>query len=205
MFTGIIATLGRIESLAKRSGGGARLGVQGRFADRPLVLGESIAVDGVCLTVARMAARGFEADLAGETLARTTAGSWRKGRRVNLERALAVGDRFGGHMVQGHVDGRGRVIQLVKGRGQTTMRVQNPRELGPLIAEKGSIAIDGISLTVTRLGPDWFEVALIPHTLEETNLSDRKVRDPVNLEVDLIARYLARLLEPQKSGPARRT
>jgi riboflavin synthase len=197
MFTGLITSVGRVESLVKR-GGGARLVVHEAFADETLTPGESIAVDGVCLTVVRAVTSGFEADLAGETLARTTAGGWKRGRLVNLERALAVGERFGGHIVQGHVDGRGRIAKMTKGRGQTTLRVEHPRELARLIAFKGSIAVDGISLTVAKLGSGWFEAALIPHTMAHTTLRERQTGDAVNLEIDLVARYLARQLEPMR-------
>ena len=132
MFTGNIQTVGMVRIL-KRSRGSLRLAVQARITGAPLALGESIAVDGICLTVARRTARGFEADLGAETLSRTTAGSWRGGRRVNLERAMGAGDRFGGHLVQGHVDGVGRVLALTPARGQTTLRVLYPAALGPLV------------------------------------------------------------------------
>jgi riboflavin synthase len=176
--------------------------VRAAFAEGPPSLGESIAVDGACLTVARLAPGGFEADLSAETLDRTTAGTWRRGRKVNLERALGAGDRFGGHLVQGHVDGVGKILSFKEGAGQWTLRVEAPASLRPLIAEKGSIAVDGVSLTVSALGRSWFEAAIIPHTLRETNLARRRAGDPVNLEADLLARYLARLLEAR--GPAGR-
>ena len=193
MFTGLIQTVGSVVALRRRAGS-ARLVLRAPFEDGALELGESIAVDGACLTVAKCVPRGFEADLSSETLARTTAGTWRPGRRINLERALTPGSRLGGHFVQGHVDGCGRVAMLSAGRGQTTIRVQIPDPLLPLVAEKGSIALDGVSLTVSALGEDWFESALIPHTLEDTNLSERNPGDLVNIEVDLLARHIARLL-----------
>ena len=194
MFTGLIQSVGRVEGIRRR-GGGARLVVRAPFSDGPLSLGESVAVDGVCLTVTKKTPRGFEADLGTETLERTTAGGWRTGRRVNLERALTPHSRLGGHFVQGHVDGRGKVLALRAAQAQWTMRVETPDPLAPLVAEKGSIAVDGVSLTVSALGKGWFEVALIPHTLGATNLKDRRAGDPVNLEVDLLARHVARLLE----------
>ena len=203
MFTGIIQTVGRVRTL-ERGGGSLRLAVEARITGTPLAPGESIAVDGICLTVARRTARGFEADLGAETLSRTTAGSWKGGRRVNLERAMAAGDRFGGHLVQGHVDDVGRVLALTRARGQTTLRVLYPARIGPLVADKGSITIDGVSLTVCRLTETWFEVALIPHTLAATNLAERKPQEAVNLEVDLIARHLARLLEAREGDPGPR-
>ena len=203
MFTGLIQSVGRVDGIRRR-GGGARLVVRAPFSDGPLALGESVAVDGVCLTVTKKTPRGFEADLGAETLDRTTAGLWRTGRRVNLERALTPHGRLGGHFVQGHVDGRGKVLALGGTRAQWTMRVEIPDPLAPLVAEKGSIAVDGVSLTVSALGKGWFEVALIPHTLGATNLKDRRAGDPVNLEVDLLARHVARLLETAWS-PAGRT
>ena len=201
MFTGLIQAVGKVTAL-RRGGRGARLALQAPLPGGPLEDGESIAVDGACLTVARRVRGGFEADLSEETLVRTTAGSWRPGRRVNLERSLTPSTRMGGHFVQGHIDGRGKVRSLVAGSGQATLRVETPAALRHLIAEKGSVAVDGISLTVSARGRGWFEAALIPHTLAATNLSDRKPGDSVNLEVDLIARYLESLLEAR--GPARR-
>jgi len=193
MFTGLVQALGTVTSLRRR-GRGARLGLGARLPGGPLEVGESIAVDGTCLTVAERIRGGFEADLSEETLMRTIAGSWRRGRRVNLERALTPQARLGGHFVQGHVDGRGRVRSLVQGSGQVTLRIDTPGPLRHLIVEKGSIAVDGVSLTVSALGTAWFEAALVPHTLKATTLRDRRAGDAVNLEVDLIARYLEGLL-----------
>lgn len=193
MFTGLVQAIGQVTSLRRR-GKGARLALRAPLPGGPLEDGESIAVDGACLTVTRRARGGFEADLSEETLARTTAGSWLRGRRVNLERSLTPQSRMGGHFVQGHVDGRGRVRSLVQGSGQATLRVDTPAALRHLIVEKGSIAVDGVSLTVSARGADWFEAALVPHTLKATNLRDRRPGDAVNLEVDLIARYLEGLL-----------
>ena len=194
MFTGIIQKVGEIEAMT-RKGGGGRVSVRAPFEGPRLGSGESVSVDGACLTVAASSAGRFEADLSGETLARTTAGSWRKGRRVNLERSLAAGERLGGHLVMGHVDGTGRVLAMRQGAGQVTLRVRLPAALRSLVAEKGSVAIDGVSLTVSALGATWLEVALVPYTLEGTNLSDRRTGDTVNLEGDVIARYVARILE----------
>lgn len=193
MFTGLIQSVGKVAFLTGTAKA-ARLRIRAEFRDGPLAPGESVAVDGACLTVTAFERDGFEADVSAETLARTTIGSWRSGRRVNLERALTPSSRLGGHLVQGHVDGRGRVIRVTRGRHQTTLRVVAPAPLRPLIAEKGSIAVDGVSLTVSALVEDGFEVALIPHTLAETNLADRRPRDEVNLEADIVARHVARLL-----------
>lgn len=204
MFTGLVQTVGRIAAV-RAKGRSARLTVESEFEEE-LVLGESVAVDGACLTVARTVDSGFEADLSPETLRRTTAGTWKRGRRVNLERSLRPTDRLGGHLVQGHVDARGRVVLTKRGRGQTTLRVEFPQTLSGLIAEKGSIAVDGVSLTVSALAEGWFETALIPHTLNATTLGERRAGDGVNLEADLIARYLARILEetaPRCPKPSR--
>src|SRR5262245_4625136 len=171
VFTGLVQAIGEVTSL-RRSGKGARVSLRAPLPGGPLEDGESVAVDGACLTVTRRSRGGFEADLSGETLARTTAGSWRPGRRVNLERSLTPQSRLGGHFVQGHVDGRGRVLSLVRGGGQVTLRVEPPRALRHLIVEKGSIAVDGVSLTVSALGGGWFESALVPYTLSATNLED---------------------------------
>lgn len=193
MFTGLVQAVGEVSAL-RRLGKCVRLAVRAPLPEGPLADGESVAVDGTCLTVAKRVRGGFEADLSEETLARTTAGAWRPGRRVNLERALTPSTRMGGHFVQGHVDGNARVLSLAKGRGQVTLRVETPASLRHLIVEKGSIAVDGVSLTVSALGRAWFEAALVPHTMKATTLSDRRVGDPVNLEVDVIARYLEGLL-----------
>jgi riboflavin synthase len=193
VFTGLVQAIGEVVSLRRR-GEGARLALRAPLPGGPLEDGESVAVDGACLTVTGKVRGGFEADLSQETLARTTAGSWRTKRRVNLERSLTPQTRMGGHFVQGHVDGRGRVHSMIRGSGQVTLRVETPAPLRHLIVEKGSIAVDGVSLTVSALGRTWFEAALVPHTLKATNLSDRRPGDAVNLEVDLIARYLEGLL-----------
>jgi len=198
VFTGLVQAVGEVSALRRR-GRGARLALRAPLPGGPLELGESVAVDGTCLTVTARVRGGFEADLSEETLARTTAGSWRKGRRVNLERALTPSTRMGGHFVQGHVDGRGRIRSLSPRSGQTTLRVEAPAALRHLIVEKGSIAVDGVSLTVSSLGTAWFEAALVPHTLTATTLSDRRPGDLVNLEVDLIARYLEGLLGKRRS------
>ena len=192
MFTGLIQAVGKVASFGKR-GKGARIQIRAAFADGSVSLGESVAVDGACLTVVRLVPGGFEADLSVETLRRTATCAWRPGRRVNLERALTPASRLGGHLVQGHVDAAGRVLAVSRGRGQRTLRVEIPGAIRPLVAEKGSIAVDGVSLTVSTLGRDWFDAALIPLTLAATNLSDRKRGDLVNLEADLIARHVARL------------
>lgn len=158
-------------------------------------IGDSISINGVDLTVIEMSADSFSADASLETLGRSTLGELRSGSRVNLERALAVGERLGGHMVQGHVDGTGELLSTTPEGNAYRMRFGFPAGLGRYIAMKGSITVDGISLTVAGLGEDWFEVAIIPHTWRETSLSDLKFGDRVNLEVDVLAKYVERLLE----------
>jgi riboflavin synthase len=189
VFTGLIAVLGRVERVAPGAGV-TRLAIRCALGGEPLVLGESIAVDGACLTVARRSAHGFEADVVRETLARTTLGSLAPGAMVHLERALALGDRLGGHLVQGHVDAVARVASLRRRGGDVRLTVETPKSLGGLVALKGSIALQGVSLTVAAVAPRSFEVALIPETLERTKLGAVRAGDTLNVEVDLFARYL---------------
>jgi riboflavin synthase len=195
MFTGIVEELGTIHRLA-RIPNGARLEISAQTVLADAKCGDSIAVNGVCLTVVDKGADWFAADLSAETLKRTSLQQARSGARVNLERALAATARLGGHIVQGHVDGTGRFVAArVAGEG-FVVRVEFPPELGRYIVEKGSIAVDGISLTVAALGADWFEIAVIPHTWKVTNLSTLAGGALVNLEVDIIAKYVERLLQP---------
>jgi riboflavin synthase len=156
--------------------------------------GESIAVDGTCLTVVDHARAGFSVEVAGETLARTNMGSLTRGQRVNLERAIALGDRLGGHMVLGHVDGTGKVTATRAEGGGRWMEIEAPASVVPFLLEKGSIAVDGVSLTVNGVARDRFHVLLIPETLARTHLGDRGVGAAVNLEADIIGKYVARLL-----------
>ena len=204
MFTGIIETLGHIAALERR-GGDLRLTIAcanstGIWAD-PLRLGESIAVSGVCLTVVAFDMEGFSADVSTETLARTTLGGKNIGDAVNLERALLPTTRLGGHLVAGHIDGVGEVLAIADDARAQRWRFRAPVELMRFIAEKGSIAIDGTSLTVNAVGPDWFEVALIPHTIAHTTFASTGQGAPVNLEVDLIARYVERLMAASARTP----
>ena len=192
MFTGLIEGRGTIERLAgDRSG--MRLRVGAAFLEAT-VRGESIAVDGVCLTATECGPGWFEAVLTEETLSRTTLGRRAAGEQVNLEQALRLGDRLGGHLVQGHVDGVGNVVETQRERTGARIRIVFPTGLSPLIVEKGSIAVDGISLTVAARDAAWFEAALIPETLAVTTLSLRSPGDPVNLEVDIIGRYVLEAL-----------
>jgi len=195
MFTGLISDMGAVERLVPRQGG-ARLTLRPRAMDvDALVLGESVACSGVCLTVVERGGGLVSFDAVPETLSRTTVGGWRPGSIVNLERALALGDRLGGHLVQGHVDAVGEVLtRVAEGQG-ARLAISLPAAIAPLVAEKGSIAVDGISLTVAAAGRDRFEVALIPETLARTTLGEARSGTKVNLEVDVVARHVARLRE----------
>ncbi|HSD21728.1 MAG TPA: riboflavin synthase [Anaeromyxobacter sp.] len=195
MFTGLVADLGVVESVVPRQGG-ARLTVRPHALPVDgLVLGESIACSGACLTVVERGGGRVSFDAVPETLARTTVGAWRPGTKVNLERALAVGERLGGHLVQGHVDAVGEILQRrPEGQG-ARLTVSLPAAIAPLVAEKGSIAVDGVSLTVAAVARDRFEIALIPETLARTTLGEAGPGTKVNLEADVIARHVARLRE----------
>jgi riboflavin synthase len=193
LFTGIIEEVGEIAEIVLRGGEG-RLKVSCRRVWEDLREGDSVSVDGVCLTAVDVWREGFSADVSSESLQRTTLGGLRRGSKVNLERALAVGGRLGGHIVQGHVDGVGR-LQRVETTGEGREYVFScPQELLLYLVEKGSVAVNGVSLTVSRLGPGEFGVALVPHTLRETNLSDLRPGDAVNLEMDVIGKYVYRYL-----------
>ena len=193
MFSGLIETVGEVRGVRAR-GGGAALEVDARLGGEPLAAGESIAVAGACLTVREPAAAGFAADLSPETLARTTLGRLRPGARVNVERALRLGDRLGGHLVLGHVDATVAVLSVREQRGFRVLRVAVPGPQAPEVAAKGSVAVDGVSLTVAALGEGWLEVALIPTTLAATTLSTLRSGDLVNLETDVLAKYARRAL-----------
>src|SRR5512142_2566924 len=200
MFTGLVSDVGVVERIAPRQGG-ARLTLRpGRLAVDDLALGESVACSGACLSVVERGGGVVSFEAVPETLSRTTVGSWRPGTRVNLERALALGDRLGGHLVQGHVDAVGEVLaREAEGQG-ARLALRLPEAIAPLVAEKGSIAVDGVSLTVAALGADRFEVALIPDTLSRTTLGDAGPGTKVNLEADLLARHVARLLATSRSA-----
>jgi riboflavin synthase len=200
MFTGLVSDVGVVERVLPRQGG-ARLTLRpSALAVDALVLGESIACSGVCLTVVERGGGLVSFDAVPETLARTTIGGWRPGSRVNLERALALGERLGGHLVQGHVDAVGEVLaRAAEGQG-ARLTVSLPASIAALVAEKGSIAVDGVSLTVASAGRDRFQVALIPETLARTTLGEAGPGTKVNLEADVVARHVARLHE-LASGP----
>ena len=194
MFTGLIQAVGTLSHRESRSGDARlRIGVGGLpFGD--VALGESIAVNGVCLTVIEFDASSFAVDASTETLALTTLGGLAIGAPVNLERAMLPTDRLGGHLVSGHVDGVGRVLDVQPDARAQRWRFSAPAALSKYIATKGSICVDGVSLTVNAVDAAGFEVALIPHTVAHTAFSGTQVGDPVNLEVDLVARYVERLL-----------
>lgn len=196
MFTGIVEEQGTVLTLS-RGEGDARLTIQGGAQMPDLAIGESIAVDGVCLTVIQTNGVTFTTNLSAETLARTTLGDLKPHERVNLERPLKAGDRFGGHFVTGHVDGVGRIIRLESAGESQWMWVSFPHPLAIYIAPKGSIAVDGVSLTLVDVSKEAFSVCLIPHTLTMTTLGWKGLGNLVNLEVDLLSRYLQRLLAEQ--------
>ena len=200
MFTGIIQINGVIESLEKFESG-ARLRIQAGQGE-VFRRGESVAINGVCLTVLPNGDRSFITDLSEETLRRTTLGSLGSGARVNLERALAVGDRFGGHFVQGHVDTVGTLISRTSEGEFAVYRWSYPREYGDLVVSKGSIAVDGVSLTIVDPDPSSFGAALIPETLRRTILGAARIGERVNLEFDMIAKYVRGLVAPYLAGSA---
>jgi len=195
MFTGLIEGVGRLAARETR-GGDARLRIDAGslpFAD--VQLGESIAVNGVCLTVVAFDRAGFDADASTETLALTTLGALPIGRALNLERAMRPTDRLGGHMVSGHVDGVGRVLQVSDDARAQRWRFGAPAGVLRYVASKGSICVDGVSLTVNAVNAEGFDVALVPHTVAHTAFGATAIGDAVNLEVDLVARYVERLLQ----------
>lgn len=204
MFTGLIEEVGQVASLSPASSG-LELRIAAVAVLEGTAVGDSIAVNGCCLTVTALGAGSFTAHAGTETVSRTTVAGWRVGRSVNLERALLPTRRLGGHFVQGHVDGVGRVLQ-VRPEGETVRwSFALPEALAPQVVKKGSIAVDGISLTVSALGAGSFEVAVIPHTLANTTLGTLHAGDDVNLETDVLAKYIARALAPLLPGPSRVT
>jgi len=200
MFTGIIESIGKIESITPK-GGDMCLSVRvGELDMSDVALGDSIAVNGVCLTVVEMDANRFAADVSRESLSKTTLGDLHTGSAVNLEKALTPTTRLGGHLVSGHVDGVGRVVSREEEARAITFWIEAPAELAKYIAVKGSIAVDGTSLTVNEVDGARFRLTIIPHTLERTIMSEYQVGRRVNLEVDLIARYLERLMLGEKAA-----
>jgi len=188
VFTGLVADLGHVAGI-ERSGDGARVRIETALADQ-LQAGDSVAVNGVCLTAAEVDGGSFSAEAMNETLARTSLGELDAGTEVNLELPLRVGDRLGGHMVQGHVDGVGRIVGLSEDGFARRVSVEAPEEVLRYIVQKGSITVDGVSLTVAEVDARSFTVSLIPETLERTNLGRIQRGKPVNLEVDVLAKYV---------------
>lgn len=193
MFTGIIEELGKIASLEKHAEG-AKIRIAANIVTKDTNEGDSISVNGVCLTALDIKAESFTADVSQETLDKSTLGKLKSGAKVNLERAVTPSTRLGGHIVQGHVDSRGKFVSAVQSGDFWTVRVSFPKEIGQYLVYKGSISVEGISLTIAELGADYFEIAVIPKTWELTNLSSLKAGDEVNLEADVIAKYVERIL-----------
>ncbi|BAN68802.1 riboflavin synthase [endosymbiont of unidentified scaly snail isolate Monju] len=202
MFTGIIQAIGEVRRLEPR-GGDLRLHIAtGKLDLGDVVLGDSIAVNGVCLTAVELPGDGFAADVSNETLSLTSLGSLRPGSRVNLEKALTLQTRLGGHLVSGHVDGLGEILERHDDARSVRFRVRAPDELARYIAHKGSITVDGTSLTVNAVDGAVFELNIVPHTLQETIMDEYAPGRRVNLEVDLLARYLERLLLGERAAEA---
>jgi riboflavin synthase len=194
MFTGIIETVGIIEGI-EPGDDLTRLVIGAEPIADGVKLGDSVAVNGGCLTVTSIRDGRFTFEAIPETMERTSLGDLKVGSRVNLERAMRAGDRLDGHIVQGHVDGVGTIRQVIQDGNDVRLQIDCEPELADCVVEKGSIAVDGVSLTVAALLPSGFEVALIPHTLEVTTLSDRQIHDRVNLEADVLGKYVKRYLE----------
>ncbi|MFC8129827.1 riboflavin synthase [Streptomyces sp. NPDC057302] len=193
MFTGIVEELGEITAVENLDDA-SRFRVRGPVVTDGAKHGDSIAVNGVCLTVVEHEGAEFTADVMAETLNRSSLGALAAGSRVNLERPTAVGDRLGGHIVQGHVDGTGEIVDRKPSEHWEIVKVSLPADLSRYVVEKGSITVDGVSLTVVDAGPDYFTISLIPTTLALTTLGIKQPGDPVNLEVDIIAKYVERML-----------
>ena len=203
MFTGIISAIGDIANLEQR-GGDVRLTIRtGNLGLSDVQLGDSIACNGACLTAVELTGGGFVADVSVETLNLTSIGNWQVGARINLEKAMQASDRFGGHIVSGHVDGIGEVVSLHEDARSWRFRLRAPRELAKYIAHKGSITVDGTSLTVNIVDGAEFELNIVPHTMTHTVMGDYQVGTKVNLEVDLVARYLERLLLGDKAAESK--
>jgi riboflavin synthase len=203
MFTGIVTALGTVREAQPIGGGHDLRLVIGTSPDflagpAPAVLGASIACSGVCLTVVHLAADAFSVDCSAETISKTTVGTWKPGTRINLERALRMGDELGGHLVAGHVDGMGEVVSATPENASVRWRFRVPAAIASFVAPKGSVAIDGVSLTVNEVDGDVFGVNIIPHTASVTTFGTLQPGDRVNIEADMMARYVARLREYQQ-------
>lgn len=199
MFTGIIEETGSVAAIEKHASG-AKMKIAARTVTEGTREGDSIAVNGVCLTAINIKADGFSADVSGETLDKSTLGTLKIGSVVNLERAATLSTRLGGHIVQGHVDARGRFLSAVRSGDFWTVRIGFPPEMAKYLVYKGSVAVEGISLTVADLQADYFDIAVIPKTWELTNFSRLKTGDAVNLEADIIGKYVERIMLYGKAG-----
>lgn len=202
MFTGIITDIGRIAAVERRPGQDLRLAIETGYDLEAVAIGASIACSGVCLTVTTRSGTRFTVDVSGETVSRTASTMWAEGARLNLERSLKLGDELGGHIVTGHVDGIGTVELAESVEGSTHIAIRAPAALAPMIAGKGSITVDGVSLTVNAVedsadGSALFHLNIIPHTAEWTTLGAARAGQQVNLEIDVLARYLQRLAAPR--------
>ncbi|MGP4003362.1 riboflavin synthase [Streptomyces sp. 8N706] len=201
MFTGIVEELGEVAAV-EHLGDASRFRLRGPVVTEGAKHGDSIAVNGVCLTVVDTADGEFTADVMAETLNRSSLGALVPGSRVNLERPMALGGRLGGHLVQGHVDGTGTILERTPAEHWEIVKISLPGDLTRYVVDKGSITVDGISLTVVAAGPDYFTVSLIPTTLALTTLGGKQPGDPVNLEVDVLAKYVERLLGAERTDSA---
>ena len=201
MFTGLIQDVGKIQSIEPAQGG-VRLTVSSRLKLATVKIGDSVSVDGVCLTVVRMSGITFTVEVSPETLRRSTLSAAAQGRPVNLETALRMSDPLGGHLVSGHVDGTGEVLEAMPEGNSWRYRFRVPREIGRSLVETGSVAVDGISLTVAECGDEEFSASVIPHTAQSTTLGQKKPGDRVNLENDIIAKYVEKLIR-QREDPGK--
>ncbi len=195
MFTGLVEEIGKVKKISRKAGG-LSLRIEGVKILEDAKAGDSISVNGVCLTVTKVGFKEIEVEVAGETLRRTNFSSLRTREPVNLERALRPSDRLGGHLVQGHVDGTGRVKQTRRRKGELVLQIAFPENLCPYLVEKGSVALDGVSLTVASLKGSSFSVWLVPYTVQNTTLGRLRVGDLVNMEVDVTAKYLEKQSNP---------
>ena len=199
MFTGIITDIGTVQSVQREEGGDLRLSIETSFDLSKTDIGASIACAGCCLPVIKKKDNVFFVDVSEESISKTTIGSWTEGRRINLEGALKMGDELGGHIVSGHVDGLGILVSVTKEGDSHRLVFEAPKELAGFIAQKGSITIDGISLTVNEVEDTRFGINIIPHTWDNTTLGTIKEGDKVHLEIDMLARYVARMMEYRQS------
>lgn len=199
MFTGLTEEIGTISKISE-NGDGIIVNISANEVLQDISIGDSISTNGVCISVIESDTEAFRATIMKETLLHSTAGLWIPGRRVNLERAMSVGDRLGGHIVQGHVDSVSKVLAIRPGNEWSVVRIDLGKKIAPLVAMKGSIAIDGVSLTVSSVEMDWAEVSLIPQTIESTTLGDLAVGDEVNVETDILARQVLRMREFTDDG-----